>query len=352
MLIVATGAQNNYFGHDGWRMPAPNLKTLEGVLAVRRRILGAFEAAELEPDPQRRASWLTFVVIGAGPTGVEMAGQIAEIARDLRGEFRSFVSSKAQILLVEAGDRVLQEFPPSLSARAERSLAGLGVTILTREAVVDMDASSVTLEDRDGGRRQVPARTAIWAAGVIATPFAGTLAARAGANVDRAGRVEVLDDLSLPGHPEVMAVGDMIRIRQSDGSSTVLPGVAPVAMQEGRYTARVVRNRLRGRACRPFRYRNKGNLATIGRASAVADIKGIHLSGFVAWATWLVVHLWYLIGFANRLLVLIRWASSFVAHGRGARLITGEPQPASVVDAVSRTPARSGQEHIQRDEAA
>jgi NADH dehydrogenase len=352
MLIVATGAQYNYFGHDGWRMPAPNLKTLEGVLAVRRRILGAFEAAELEPDPQRRASWLTFVVIGAGPTGVEMAGQIAEIARDLRGEFRSFVSSKAQILLVETGDRVLQEFPPSLSARAERSLAGLGVTILTREAVVDMDASSVTLEDRDGGRRQVPARTAIWAAGVIATPFAGTLAARAGANVDRAGRVEVLDDLSLPGHPEVMAVGDMIRIRQSDGSSTVLPGVAPVAMQEGRYTARVVRNRLRGRACRPFRYHNKGNLATIGRASAVADIKGIHLSGFVAWATWLVVHLWYLIGFANRLLVLIRWASSFVAHGRGARLITGEPQPASVVDAVSRTPARSGQEHIQRDEAA
>jgi NADH dehydrogenase len=352
MLIVATGAQYNYFGHDGWRMPAPNLKTLEGVLAVRRRILGAFEAAELEPDPQRRASWLTFVVIGAGPTGVEMAGQIAEIARDLRGDFRSLGSSKAQILLVEAGERVLQEFPPSLSARAERSLAGLGVTIGTREALIDIDASSVTLEDRDGGRRQVPARTAIWAAGVIATPFAGTLAARAGANVDRAGRVEVLDDLSLPGHPEVMAVGDMIRISQADGSSTVLPGVAPVAMQEGRYAARVVRDRLRGRPRRPFRYRNKGNLATIGRARAVADIKGIHLSGFVAWATWLMVHLWYLIGFANRLVVMIRWALSFLGHGRGARLITGESQPASAVDAVSRMPARSGQEDIQRDEAA
>jgi NADH dehydrogenase len=352
MLIVATGAQYNYFGHDGWRMPAPNLKTLEGVLAVRRRILGAFEAAELEPDPRRRASWLTFVVIGAGPTGVEMAGQIAEIARDLRGDFRSLGSSKAQILLVEAGERVLQEFPPSLSARAERSLAGLGVTIGTREALIDIDASSVTLEDRDGGRRQVPARTAIWAAGVIATPFAGTLAARAGANVDRAGRVEVLDDLSLPGHPEVMAVGDMIRISQADGSSTVLPGVAPVAMQEGRYAARVVRDRLRGRPRRPFRYRNKGNLATIGRARAVADIKGIHLSGFVAWATWLMVHLWYLIGFANRLVVMIRWALSFLGHGRGARLITGESQPASAVDAGSRMPARSGQEDIQRDEAA
>ena len=352
MLIVATGAQYNYFGHDGWRMPAPNLKTLEGVLAVRRRIIGAFEAAELEADPERRASWLTFVVIGAGPTGVEMAGQIAEIARDLRGDFRSLGSSKAQILLVEAGERVLQEFPPSLSARAERSLAGLGVTIGTREALIDIDASSVTLEDRDGGRRQVPARTAIWAAGVIATPFAGTLAARAGAKVDRAGRVEVLDDLSLPGHPEVMAVGDMIRISQADGSSTVLPGVAPVAMQEGRYAARVVRDRLRGRPRRPFRYRNKGNLATIGRARAVADIKGIHLSGFVAWATWLMVHLWYLIGFANRLVVMIRWALSFLGHGRGARLITGESQPASAVDAVSRMPARSGQEDIQRDEAA
>ena len=352
MLIVSTGAEYNYFGHDSWRMPAPNLKTLEGVLAVRRRILRAFEEAELEPDLRRRASWLTFVVVGAGPTGVEMAGQIAEIAGDLRSEFRSLGSSKAQILLVEAGDRVLQEFPPSLSARAEGSLARLGVTILTRHALIDIDAESVTLEQQHGDRRQVPARTAIWAAGVMATPLAGTLAARAGANVDRSGRVEVQDDLSLPGHPEVMAVGDMIRIRQSDGSSTVLPGVAPVAMQEGRYAARVVRNRLRGRPCRPFRYHNKGNLATIGRASAVADIKGVHLSGFVAWATWLAVHLWYLVGFANRLLVVIRWAFSFLTHGRGARLITGEPQPADVVDAVSRMPAQSGQEDTRRDEAA
>jgi NADH:quinone reductase (non-electrogenic) len=291
------------------------------------------------------------VVVGAGPTGVEMAGQIAEIAHDVR-EFRSLDSSKAQILLVETGDRVLQEFPPSLSARAERSLASLGVTILTQHAVVDIEAASVTLEDRNGDRRQVPARTAVWAAGVIASPFAATLAARAGAKVDRAGRVEVLDDLSLPGHPEAMALGDMICIRQPDGSSTVLPGVAPVAMQEGRHAARIVRDRLRGRPSRPFRYHDKGNLATIGRARAVADIKGIHVSGFVAWITWLVVHLFYLIGFANRLLVVIRWASSFLGHGRGARLITGEPQPASALDARARIPARSAQQDTRRDEAA
>jgi NADH:ubiquinone reductase (H+-translocating) len=352
MLIVATGAEYNYFGHDRWRMPAPNLKTLEGCLEVRRRILGALEAAELEPDPRRRSSWLTFVVVGAGPTGVEMAGQIAEIAQDVRAEFRSLDSSQAQILLVETGDRILQEFPPSLSARAERSLAGLGVTVLTRHALTGIDSASVTLEDRHGARRQIPARTAVWAAGVIASPFAATLAARAGAQVDRAGHVEVLDDLSLPGHPEVVALGDMIRIRQSDGSSTVLPGVAPVAMQEGRHAARIVRDRLRGRPRRRFRYHDKGNVATIGRARAVADIKGIHVSGFLAWVTWLAVHLWYLIGFANRLLVLIRWASSFLARGRGARLITGGSQPVNASHAVSRVPAPSAQEDTRRDEAA
>jgi NADH:quinone reductase (non-electrogenic) len=352
MLIIATGAQYNYFGHNSWRMPAPNLKTLEGALQVRRRILGAFEAAELEPDLRARASWLTFVVVGGGPTGVEMAGQIAEIAHDVRPDFRSQDSSKAQILLVEAGDRVLQEFPPSLSARAERSLAGLGVTVLTRHALIDIDAALVTLEDRDGALRQFPARTAVWAAGVIASPFTATLAARAGAKVDRAGRVEVLDDLSLPGHPEVMALGDMIRIRQSNGSSRVLPGVAPVAMQEGRHAARIVRDRLRGRPRRTFHYYDKGNLATIGRARAVADIKGIHLSGYAAWVTWLAVHLFYLIGFANRLLVVIRWAFSFLTRGRGARLITGEPQPASVLDAVPRIPTPSVQEHTRRHEAA
>jgi NADH dehydrogenase len=348
-LIVSAGAQYDYFGHDQWRLTAPNLKTLEGVLAVRRRILGAFEAAELEPDPRRREAWLTFVVVGAGPTGVEMAGQIAEIAHDVRGDFRALDSSGAQILLVEAGDRALQEFPASLSAKAERSLARLGVTTLTKHPVIDVDAASVTLQDRDGERRQIPARTVIWAAGVVASPLAAVLAAQAGVEVDRAGRVQVLDDLSLPGHPEVLALGDMISIRQPDGSSTVLPGLAPVAMQEGRHAARVVRDRLRGRPGRRFRYRDKGNLATIGRASAIADIKGIHLSGFAAWVTWLMVHLWYLIGFENRLLVLIRWAFSFLAHGRGARLITAEEQALAAVSAI---PVRSAQQDAAGQEAA
>ncbi len=345
-LIVSAGAQYNYFGHDRWRMTAPNLKTLEGALEIRRRILGAFEAAELEPDPQTRASWLTFAVVGAGPTGVEMAGQIAEIARDLQGDFRSLDSRGAQILLVEAGDRVLQEFPASLSARAERSLARLGVRTFTERAVVSVDATSVLLEDRDGERHQIPGRTVIWAAGVVASPIAAVLAARAGAGLDRAGRVEVLDDLSLAGHPEVLALGDMIRVRQADGSAAALPGLAPVAMQEGRHAARVVRDRLRGRPNRRFRYHDKGNLATIGRARAVADIKGVHLSGFGAWVTWLLVHLWYLIGFENRLLVVIRWAFSFLAHGRGARLITAGAQvPADPDPPIPLRAAQLGSRH-------
>ena len=322
-LIVSGGSRYNYFGHDAWADAAPNLKSLEGALTLRRRILEAFEAAELEPDPSRRASWLTFVVVGGGPTGVEMAGQLAEIARDLRRDFRSLDSSAASILLVEAGDRVLREFPDSLSRRAMRSLTRLGVSVRLDHSVVDVGAASVTLSDDDGASDVIGARTVIWAAGVVASHLGASLAQRAGLEVDRAGRVEVRPDLSLTGHPEVLAIGDMIRVRQDDGAVRALPGLAPVAMQEGRHAARVVRNRLRGRPTRPFRYHDKGNLATIGRASAVADVKPVRLSGFVAWVTWLAVHLWYLIGFENRLLVVIRWAFSFLAHGRGARLITG-----------------------------
>ncbi len=321
-LIVSAGARYNYFGHDEWRTVAPNLKTLEGALAIRRRILEAFEAAELEPGPSQRAAWLTFVIVGAGPTGVEMAGQIAEIARDLRGDFRSLDPSEVRIMLVEAGHRVLAEFPPSLSRRAMRSLARMGVTTVLERAVVDADDSAVRLSTPGGEREEIPTRTIIWAAGVVASPLAGVLAERAGLEVDRTGSVEVLPDLSLPGHPEVLAIGDMVRIRQRDGSARSLPGLAPVAMQQGRHAARVVRARLGGRPSRAFRYRDKGNLATIGRASAVAEIKFFRLGGFVAWITWLAVHLWYLIGYENRLLVLIRWAFSFLAHGRGARLIT------------------------------
>jgi NADH dehydrogenase len=286
-LIVAAGAEYNYFQHDTWQALAPNLKTLEGALTIRRGILEAFEAAELEPDPGRKAAWLTFAVVGAGPTGVEMAGQIAEIAHDILGDFSSLDPADARILLIEAGQRVLNEFPPSLSKRTLRSLERLGVEPLLEHTVVDVDGTSVTLNDRRDRPQRIDTRTVIWAAGVVASSLGSVLADRAGVQVDRAGRVEVLPDLTLPCHPEVLAIGDMIHIRQPDNSSKALPGLAPVAMQEGRYAARVVRSRLRGRPVRAFRYHDKGNLATIGRASAVAEIKFLRLSGFVAWLTWL-----------------------------------------------------------------
>jgi NADH dehydrogenase len=353
-LIVAAGSHYNYFQHETWPALAPNLKTLEGALTIRRRILEAFEAAELEPDPRRRASWLTFAIVGAGPTGVEMAGQIAEIARDVRGDFRSLDSTEARILLIEAGERVLSEFPPSLSKRTLRSLERLGVETLLEHAVIAVDGSSITLNDRRGDPRQIPVRTVIWAAGVVASSLASVLAERAGLQVDRVGRVEVLPDLSLPGHPEVLAIGDMIRIRDAGNSSITLPGLAPVAMQEGRHAARVVRSRLHDRPVREFRYHDKGNLATIGRASAVAEVKFLRLSGFAAWITWLTVHLWYLIGFENRLLVLIRWGFSFLTHGRGARLIT-EPSDRSTTRAptpITLAPAAHSSDGAPDERAA
>jgi NADH dehydrogenase len=323
-LIVSGGARYNYFGHDQWQRSATDLKTLEGAFTIRRKVLEALEAAELEADPERRAALLTFVLVGAGPTGVEMAGQIGEIANDLSGDFRSVNVHDAQILLVEAGDRVLQEFPPSLSAKALRSLQSLGVTVRLNQAVTDLDDGSVTLRVADGSEQRIRTQTVVWAAGVIASELASLLAQQANVDVDRAGRVEVSEDLTLPGHPEVLAIGDMVRIRQASGPSVALPGLAPVAMQEGRHAAAVIEDRLQGRPARRFRYLDKGNLATIGRSRAVADIKGIHLSGFIAWITWLTVHLFYLIGFENRLLVLIRWSFSFATHGRGARLIAGD----------------------------
>jgi NADH dehydrogenase len=325
-LIVAGGSRYSYFGHDEWQRVAPEVKSVESALAVRGRILSAFEAAEMEPDDERRRGWLTFVVVGAGPTGVEMAGQIAELARDtLRGDFRAIDPRDGRVLLVEVADRVLTSFPPSLSRKAARSLEQLGVTPLLERTVVGIDEEGVTIEAPDGGSEHIPARTVIWAAGVTASGLAARLADQAGSDLDRAGRVTVESDLTLPGHPEVLALGDMVRVRGEDGAPLVLPGVAPVAMQQGRYAAKLVRARLRGQSTGPFRYRDKGNLATIGRARAVADLHAIRLSGFVAWATWLVVHLWYLIGFQNRLLVLIRWAFSFLTRGRGSRLIGEQP---------------------------
>jgi NADH dehydrogenase len=326
-LIVAGGSRYSYFGHDEWHDWAPELKSLEGALALRRRILTAFEAAEVETDPEKRSQWLTFVVVGGGPTGVEMAGQIGEIARDSRRDFRGYDSRDARILLVEGEDRLLTSFPPKLSAKAARSLEQLGVTPRLDQLVVHIDDQGVTIKSKDGATEDVAARTVIWSAGVTASGLAKTLAELSGAEADRAGRIAVEPDLSLPGHPEVLALGDMVRVRGADGEPVVYPGVAPVAMQQGRYAAKLVRNRLRGRDTPPFRYRDKGNLATIGRAHAVADVKGVRLSGVIAWLTWLVVHLWYLIGFRNRLLVLISWLISFLTHGRGARLITNIETP-------------------------
>jgi NADH dehydrogenase len=313
-LAVATGSRYSYFGHDDWRTHAPELKSLPGALDIRARILRAFEAAEIESDPAKHAAWLTFVVVGAGPTGVEMAGQIAELARDtLPRDFRNADTQQTRVLLVETADRVLGTFEPKLSAKAFHSLQTLGVTPLVGHTVVDITAEKVTVQTAAGDVEEIPARTTIWAAGVTASSFARVLAEAAGVETDRAGRVTVQPDLRLAGHPEVFALGDMVRVGEK-----VFPGVAPVAMQQGRYVARVIAGRESG----PFKYKDKGNLATIGRSRAVAEVGPIRASGFPAWVLWLGVHLIYLIGFQNRLLVLLRWLFSFATHGRGARLIT------------------------------
>jgi NADH dehydrogenase len=329
-LIVSGGSHYSYFGHDEWSEFAHEVKSLESALAVRSQILSAFEAAEAEHDPERRAAWMTFAVVGGGPTGVEMAGQIGELARDtLRRDYRAIDPRAGRVLLIEAADRLLTSFPPSLSERAARSLRKLGVTPMFGSTVVGIDRDGVDIEEAGGARERIPARTVVWAAGVSASGLAGRLSELTGAERDRAGRITVEPDLTLPGHPEVFALGDMVRVRDSSGAAVTLPGVAPVAMQQGRYAAKVVRARLGGRHSTAFRYRDKGNLATIGRASAVADIKGLRLSGLLAWLTWLFVHLWYLVGFQNRVLVFTQWFFSFATRGRGARLIT-EPAASAV----------------------
>jgi len=308
-LVVAGGSRYSYFGHDEWAVYAPELKSLDGALDLRDRILLAFEAAEVEPDEAARAEWLTFVVVGAGPTGVEMAGQIAELAKDvLHAEYRAMDTRATQVLLVEATDRVLRAFPPSLSVSGEKQLRSLGVTPLLQTTVVGIDERSVEVEAADGTRSRIPARTKIWAAGVTASPLAALLRPE----TDRSGRIVVEPDLTVAGHAEVFALGDMVTVRGQE-----LHGVAPVAMQQGRHVAHSIRTGTR----EPFRYRDKGELATIGRSRAVGVIRGVRVSGFLAWALWLGVHIAYLVGFQNRLLVLTRWAFSFVTRGRGARVI-------------------------------
>jgi NADH:ubiquinone reductase (H+-translocating) len=313
VLVVAGGSGYSYFGHEEWEPFAPQLKTLDGALDLRARILSAFEAAEAEPDASARRAFLTFVVIGAGPTGVEMAGQIAELGRHvLRNEFRTMDTAAVTVLLVEAAPDVLPAYPPPLSLSAEQQLRSLGVTPMLETTVVEVGEGFVEVEPRGGERTRIRARTVMWAAGVRASPLAAALADAAGLPTGRGGRLEVEPDLTLPGHPEVFALGDMVSVR-----GQTLPGVAPVAMQEGRHVARSIRSGTH----MPFHYRNKGELATIGRSRAVGTIAGVQVTGFVAWALWLAVHITYLTGFENRVLVFIRWTFAYLTHGRGARVI-------------------------------
>ncbi len=330
ILVIAGGATHHYFGHDSWAEHAPGLKSIEDATAIRSRILLAFEAAEREADPVKRHAWLTFVIVGGGPTGVELAGALSEIANDtLRNDFRAIHPPDAQILLLEAASRVLPPYPPSLSEKAKRSLERLGVNVHLGAMVSRVDPDGVVV--RSGDREEhIVSHTVLWAAGVQASPLATLLADASGASLDRNGRIAVEPDLSIAGHPEIFAIGDMCRVEQ-DGA--MLPGIAPVAMAEGRYVARTIAGRLVNRPTNPFRYFDKGQLATIGRSAAVADLRGVHVSGLLAWLLWLFVHLLYLVEFENRVLVAIQWAWSYFTRSRGARLITGaDPLPLPITN--------------------
>jgi NADH dehydrogenase len=321
-LVVATGSRHAYFGHDEWEPVAPGLKDIEDATDIRRRVLLAFEAAERETDPDKQRAWLTFVLVGGGPTGVELAGAVGELAHHtLRGNFRRIDPASAQILLVEGADRVLPVFPPKLSEKAAASLRRLGVTVRAGALVTRVQPDSVEIRTGDRAER-IAARTVLWAAGVQASSLGRVLAQATGAALDRAGRVAVQPDLTLPGHPEIFVIGDLALFTHQTGKP--LPGVAPVAMQQGRYVADLIERRLRGQAVGPFRYRDKGNLATIGRSAAVADLGWLRIAGFFAWLLWLFVHLMYLAQFQNRLLVLMQWGWNYFTRNRAARLITGE----------------------------
>jgi NADH dehydrogenase len=321
-LIVATGATHHYFGNDQWEAVAPGLKTIENATEIRSRLLLAFERAEREPDPAQRRAWLNFAIVGAGPTGVELAGALGEIANDtLRRDFRHIDPREAAILLVEGEPRVLPTFPPDLSAKAERQLIALGVRSLTRARVTAIDADGITVAV-NGRAERIATHPVLWAAGVRASRLGKVLAERVGARLDRAGRVMVEPDLSVPGHPGIFVIGDLCCFTHQGGKP--LPGVAPVAMQQGKYVARLIQRRLAGREKpAPFHYFNKGNLATVGRNRAVAEFGKLHISGFPAWFTWVFVHLMYLVEFDNRLLVFTEWVYNYFTRNRGARLITG-----------------------------
>lgn len=342
-LIIAAGSTHSYFGRDDWEKLAPGLKTVEDATEIRRRILQAFEAAEREPDVEKRKELMTFVVVGAGPTGCEMTGAISEIARlTLRDEFRNINPSDARLLLIEAGDRVLGTYAPELSAKALESLERLGVTVHTRTLVTDVHEDHVVLKSGEILER-VPTRTVIWAAGVRASNLGRTLAAQTGAAIDRIGRISVEPDLTLAGHPEIFVIGDMASYMHQDGKP--LPGVAPVAIQQGHYVALAIARRLKGQGTHgPFHYKDRGTMATIGRRAAVAQVSRFQFSGLIAWLMWLFIHLLEIVQFQNRVLVLVQWAWNYFTGNRSARLITGPARPQSPGDpttGMSKTPQGS-----------
>jgi NADH:ubiquinone reductase (H+-translocating) len=321
-LIVATGSSHQYFGHDEWEKFAPGLKTIEDATDMRARILLAFEAAERETDPEKLKEWMTFVIVGAGPTGAELAGALGEIANDtLTHDFRRITPSEAQIILVEGTDRVLPSYPPKLSEAARKMLERLKVTVRTGAMVTDVKAHAVTIKCGDH-TEIIPTRTVLWAAGVLASPLGLALGKRFGAKTDRAGRVLVDPDMTVPGHPEIFVIGDLSSFTHQTGKP--LPGVAQPAIQQGRYVAKVIERRLRGENTPPFRYFDKGNLATIGRGAAVADLNFMTLAGWPAWLIWIFLHLLYIVEFQNRLLVFMQWMWLYVTFDRAARLITGK----------------------------
>ncbi|HEY0157536.1 MAG TPA: NAD(P)/FAD-dependent oxidoreductase [Thermoanaerobaculia bacterium] len=314
LLVLATGATHSYFNHPEWERDAPGLKTIDDALEIRRRVLGAFEAAERESDPEKQRALLTFVVIGGGPTGVELAGALSEIARQtMVRDFRNIHPESARIILIEGKERVLPVYPPDLSEKARKQLVHLGVEVILGANVTELTDRGVR-----AGDRVIPTHTVLWGAGVQASPLARSL----GVPLDRAGRVLVEPDLTVPGHKEIFVLGDLAAARQHDGS--FVPGVAPAAIQAGQHTALNLQRAVEGQPLRAFKYRDKGSLATIGRAAAVADFGRVRFGGFLAWMAWLVIHLFFLIGFRNRFLVITQWAWAYLTYQRGARLITGE----------------------------
>jgi len=327
-LIVATGLRHHYFGNDAWREHAPGLKSIEEATEIRRRVLSAFEAAEKETDADKIAALLTFVVIGAGPTGVELAGAIGELSQHtLKRNFRRIDPASARVLLIEGGDRVLPPYHADLSAKAERSLEKLGVTVMTNAMASEIDATGVTLSlgKSNDKTERIETRTVIWAAGVKASPLGELLTENTGIKTDKIGRVLVKPDCSVLQHPNVFVVGDLAHLNDADGN--LLPGMAPVATQQGQYVAKVITHRLAEKEPPPpFRYKDRGKMATIGRAAAVAEVGNLRFGGFFAWLVWLFIHLYFLIDFQNRLLVLMQWGWNYITRNRTARLITNDDE--------------------------